>query len=334
MIYKEVTIYTPLINTAGYSTYFDKILNVTKELNKLSGQISVRFDNKNISSLDIKCLNHTDSAIKKLFPSNSKKRYDKHFIQFSSKYAIISKDDFDRKWTDFASFEYYVSWNVKMLIIYMNLAKPGAFQTSGGIMIVKEKIDKTSKKRQKFDSILSIVGDSLELRDKLKWPAIKNLKLKTVLDFLGNHWNAFEKLPNSRIQRALNAFSYLFHDAFRDTGNDLFYSVLGIESLFVTGHDNIQKQVDIKTQILFGRRIDFKKRFNELYDFRSRYIHGQLNISNQYFGDDLDDHLYETHLNPLFENACFAVLILIASIQKHIELNKTELEFEYKLKDG
>ena len=56
-------------------------------------------------------------------------------------------------------------------------------------------------------------------------------------------------------------------------------------------------------------------------------------ISNKYFGDDLDDQVFDSHLSPLFDNAGFAAIILLASIQKHIESNRTEFEFEHRLKE-
>lgn len=338
MIYKEVTIYIPLAITS-YTEYFGKISRIAKELENLSGKIQVKHDNREIAPLDIKYFYYTNSSIKKLFPPRSykfirRKFYSKHFIQFRSKITILNERDFDDRQDIYINFEYQVKSYVRVLLIYMNLAKPGGFKTTDGKVIIKEKLSRIEIKREKFEPILSIIGEALELREKLKWPPVKEFSIKQVFDFIENHWTAFQKTPNNRIQIALNAFSYLFHEDLVDNAaNDLFYSVLGIEALFVSGHDNIQKQVDKKTQILFGERTNFKKRFNELYDFRSRYIHGQLNIVNNYFTYRLDDEVYNSHMGPLYDNTCFAVMILLASIQKHIELNKSELEFEYKLKE-
>jgi len=338
MIYKEVTIYTP-ISLTSYTKYFGKISRIIKELERLSGYIKVKVDNQDISPIEIKYFYHTDPTIKKLFPPKfykllpRKKIYNKHFIRFKSRLTIADLKDFEKKEKFYYNLDYEVASFVRILIIYMNLAKPGGFKTSDGIIIIKEKLDRIEKRKEKFGPILSSIDEALELREELKWPPIKELPLKEVFDFIQGHWTAIQNIPNNRIERALNAFSYLFHENFsEDNASDLFYSVLGIEALFVSGHDNIQKQVDLKTQILFGERTNFKKRFNELYDFRSRYIHGQLNIVNRFFLDGMNDQIFNKHIEPLYNNTQFAILILVASIQKHIELNKIELEFEYKLK--
>lgn len=338
MIYKDVTIYTPISRTS-YTEYFGKISPAVKELERLSGYIKVKAGNEEISPLEIKYLYHTDPTIKKLFPPKvyrflpRRKFYYKHYIRFKSRLTITDPKDFQRKEKLYLNFDDEVASLVKILIIYLNLAKPGGFNTSDGKIIIKEKIDRIEKRKEKFSPILSKIGEALELRDELKWPPIKELPIKEVFDFIQGHWTAIQNIPNNRIERALNAFSYLFHKNFsEDNASDLFYSVLGMEALFVSGHDNIQKQVDIKTQILFGERTNFKKRFNELYDFRSRYIHGQLDIVNHFFLDGLNDQIYTKHMGPLYENTLFAIMLLVASIQKHVELKKTELEFEYKLK--
>jgi len=67
-----------------------------------------------------------------------------------------------------------------------------------------------------------------------------------------------------------------------------------------------------------------------LYDFRSRFIHGQLNLSNKYYADYTDS--IEQHLDKTYDNSSFAIAILIASIQKHMTLDKDELVFETVLK--
>ena len=69
----------------------------------------------------------------------------------------------------------------------------------------------------------------------------------------------------------------------------------------------------------------------QLYDYRSRYIHGQLNFINKYFTDDKQDKAIDQMLNT-YEKSAFAIAILVASIQKHIEYDKEEFEFELILK--
>jgi hypothetical protein len=219
-------------------------------------------------------------------------------------------------------------------LIYLNISKPGSFDSREGIVRTTEAIGKKIKvKKSVFPMLCNHIELSIFSNKDKDWPRLEELKIKETLEWIDNHWSAFNNIPKNRIQRAFNAFSYLFHDNLMDNSpSDLFFALIGIEALFVAGNESVQKQVDIKSQILLGERKSFKKQFNELYDFRSRFVHGQLNFINKYCLDDLDDDV-NNHLFKSYEHSGFASLILIAAIQQHIKLNKTDLEFELKLKN-
>lgn len=83
-------------------------------------------------------------------------------------------------------------------------------------------------------------------------------------------------------------------------------------------------------EIRFKWSIAFKNVFKELYGYRSRYIYGELNFINKYFVDDMSDAI--DFMSKTHEKSAFAISILLATIQKHVELNKEELEFELRIK--
>jgi hypothetical protein len=323
-VLRKVEIFIPFMDVETH-----KLDEAIKELCSLSGKFQIRFENKVFSSLRIEKVNKTSVEIKSTF--NSKRRkYVKYFLKFSSEYSLINKSFIK----DFMSFDYFAERYVRHFLIYSNVAIPGAFDTREGVIISKTIVGLAVEIEKKpFEMLATSLWDSLFIAEKYKWPKIQKLSILETLEFLQNHWSAFENLPVNRLQRALNAFSYLFHDNLGSNNHiDLFYSLIGIEALYVDGHDNVQKQVDKKSQILLGTRGEFKKVFGELYDFRSRYIHGQLNFLNKYYVNDLGEEV-GNHQSKAYDNASFAMALLIASIQKQIQLKKSELEFDIILKE-
>lgn len=56
----------------------------------------------------------------------------------------------------------------------------------------------------------------------------------------------------------------------------------GLEALYCQGNSNLPGQLNVKSTLLLGDRVSFKKDFNKMYDYRSRFVHGDLNFQDQY----------------------------------------------------
>lgn len=329
---KEVSVFVGINPTEFEDHFKQKFSTIAEEFERLSSIAFVTFDGRKLAPLTIAYLTQDEAIIARLFGREEIRRT-RHFLKFTALLKISSKKEWEENENHFLNFEYYVNSYIRLLLIYLNLAKPGAFHVHGGYSVIVEKIDVSKRRVDSFDPLLSILPESLHFQVELQWPPIKSYDLCDFYNWLTNHWQSFETRANNRLQRALNAFSYLFHDTLvHESDGDIFYSILGIEALFVVGKDGIQKQVDEKTQLLFGRRQQFQKRFSQMYDFRSRYVHGQLDLTNKFHVDDNNEESVDSHLRPLYENCCFAILILVASIQKHFELNKEHIDFELTLK--
>lgn len=334
MIKKIVEIYVPLMDGSEYEAYLGNHEDAIKEFIDLSGNIEVCFNKKPISSLKIKKLGRRSKEIKEIFKDKFLGSAISKFLKFSSEISILSKEDYKKKEEYFYSFNYFVKDYVIHLIIYSNLAKPGAFDTREGLMKTTEILEGTKIKIEEFHMLANSITNAVWLAQKYMWPPIKELPIKFSLDWLNNHWLSFENISENKIQRALNAFSYIFHNNLsseNDSPSDLFYALIGIEAIFVSGDNNIQGQVDQKTQLLLGPRKEYKKVFTELYAYRSRFIHGQLNFINKYYSGEEDITINQ--LLKTYEHSSYAIAILISAIQKHIEMDKNEFEYELILKN-
>lgn len=157
---------------------------------------------------------------------------------------------------------------------------------------------------------------------KLNWPKIKSLKIRETVEYLyKNNIDLYSKSKND-LHRAINAFTYVFGDRKNGDSEDLFWVMLGIESLLVEGNQNITYQFKEKTKIILGEPSDFKKKINKLYDYRSRLVHGESEIFPK-FNNNLDDAKDEHS-----DFVDFAISILISLIRELIYSNKIKFDFK------
>ncbi|HWJ29375.1 MAG TPA: hypothetical protein VNS32_22740 [Flavisolibacter sp.] len=324
---RKIEAYVPLMPPRTKYTK-ERFKECIIEIVNLSGQIPVRHKNKDLAFLEIEAIDLENEKLISLFEGKDNLDNFILVLKFTTSWELQEKSHQDPFW----SFGYYVTKTIQHLIICLNLVKPAVFDSRDGILIKTDTLpEKTDVEKEKIPMLCSCLDLALDLGDTYKWPPIREFEVSFVKDILENNWSAFEGVSGNRLQRAINAFSYIFHDNLHDNSYiDLFYSLIGIEALFVDGKDNVQRQVDAKSQLLLGERSIFKKKFNELYDFRSRYIHGQLNFTSKYYVGEENSQL---HKEKNFDNSCLGVLILLSSIQKHLEFGKSEIEFEYRIKE-
>lgn len=69
-----------------------------------------------------------------------------------------------------------------------------------------------------------------------------------------------------------------------------------------------------------------KKKIRDFYEIRSRFVHGELDISHPTNNDILDKSL-DSYTNNLLENYYFGFSIVLATIQKMIANNWNEIRF-------
>jgi hypothetical protein len=179
----------------------------------------------------------------------------------------------------------------------------------------------------KSEIILSTNMDAYEHSRIMNWPKIKNVKLTDTI----NWFNKFEIHPDFQskndLHRAINAFSHLFDNLKLDGSAQLFWVMLGIESLLVEGNQNITSQFKEKSILILGKPKEYSKRLSKLYDYRSKLVHGSSDIFPRHYSD------YESFEREYYKNLDFAVSILLALMRELIEKQKCNFEFELKLKE-
>jgi len=225
--------------------------------------------------------------------------------------------------------KFFIEKRLRDLIVGISIAKKGGIDYGQNpILFIDGKVYSS------LASSIHSIGYGVEHAAKIKWPKIRMLDLRTTLTWLNKYQSQMDSLSSDKIGRAINAYSNLFTDIGDNSySSTLFWTMLGLEALFSAGSDNVLNQVNLKSQVLLGKRKEFKKSFSEMYGYRSKFVHGALDINNKMVLHDRGERV-NTHWINYYENEHLAIAIIIATFQKLIMKNLTELDFdlEYKIR--
>ena len=221
------------------------------------------------------------------------------------------------------SVEYFEKRIIDFLLI-VNLARVGSLEINKGYIFVDNEFYKLS------ESLLNSIRLSVDLSNKIGWPKFDNLKIKDTWFWYLEKLKPVDCLSSTKIERAFNAYSNLYGISHGFEFEQLFWILLGLESIYVKGNSGITEQVRKKSQVFLGKDASLKKRLNQMYDFRSRFIHGEKNFPNK-FTKSVDLEEFDKFSNEIYDTINFSQAILIASLQKLIRLGWTNIDFDYKI---
>lgn len=106
---------------------------------------------------------------------------------------------------------------------------------------------------------------------------------------------------------------------------------MGIEALYARGTGSLQEQVRQKSQVVLGKQEDFKKVYNNMYNFRSRYIHGDLDFATNH-SLDMTDKIMKYN-KDIQDATYFAISMLGASLQELVIRDWSGFDFSYIVND-
>ena len=207
------------------------------------------------------------------------------------------------------------------LVLAANIAKAGIVQTDEADVFV----DGT-----RFGTVRSFHPDALGTGAMraldLGWPPIEELETKQVLRWFRGLEGYGSGLPKGPAGRALATVSHLLAGS---TELDLLWAVTGLEALYGGSHDSLAAQLIGKTRALFGEPASFKKRVSQMYDLRSRIVHGSVDLP-LIFGPDVEDAHLEQYRARRSEAADTALALLLASLQRLVKEGGYEFNFSYE----
>jgi hypothetical protein len=202
------------------------------------------------------------------------------------------------------------------------IAYQGVVRPTGNVWI----IDDSQYRADRYH--LSAVHDSIEfLRQNRAIPEV-DLEVDKVVQWTFAQNGMFQGYSDTPASRALNYFTRLFVNAFRnDELSDLVWALAGIEALLVEGGRSSTGQIREKLTALFGDSVDrlwLSKMIAASYDFRSRMIHGNRQLRS-FFRSNEDES--NKRFDEEYDSERFAIGMLVSLLRFVIARNLTEMNF-------
>lgn len=252
------------------------------------------------------------SAIKSKHP-NFHTKYIDDFLVLN----LTLKTKYLEKW----GFHIFVNNLIQKLSLLVNLSYATKVDFLEGVIYDNDEYVATT------ELLISTIDYAYQHADDMNWPRLKSVDFnKTVNWFVTNNIHLDGNSKN-KLHRAINAFSYLFSNLKEKDTSQLFWNMLGIEALLAEGTNSISSQIRVKSSLVLGEPLEYKKKLTKLYDYRSRFIHGDFNFPAKFSAD------FEIFEDEYWDYLTFSSSILLALIRKLIEKSENEYKFEYKLSD-
>lgn len=305
---------------------FDDYIIFKKEILELKCKDELlqllNFEQKKILSVDFEIENKETilktQQYKNLFGNKNPLRYlENDFLIINL--STIYKEDFLEDEVSMSIYEFVVESFISGLSLLINISYELSLDFLNG-HILNDKNEYLGKTNMVF----SHLDFAYEKSYKLKWPLLKGIKLEETINWFIKHNIVLDKSSNCKASRAINAFSQMFGKNDDPSSSFLFWSLLGIEALLAEGNSEVTNQIKTKCILLFGEPTEFKKKINQLYNYRSRFVHGDIDFPPKFYYND------EEFENEYWDYLFFSISILIALIRKLIKEDKTEFRFEYK----
>jgi hypothetical protein len=208
------------------------------------------------------------------------------------------------------------------VLMASNLARPGVLVSEGGAVFVD------GANWDRIPRWLNPIDASYDETKQINWPEYRELQFRKTWAWLADVPNLRSGFARSDLGRALAAWSYLFGDSIDSEypfGHGL-WAILGLEAIYGEGTELITRQLVEKTNAFLGKQIDHKSALEEMYSFRSRFLHGDIDFPyshRQFQGLGESDRFYDDSARPEW----FAIRVLTATLQKMADEGRYELSF-------
>jgi hypothetical protein len=226
-------------------------------------------------------------------------------------FRILANSEFEKRVSD--------------LLVMANISRLGAVELAHSFFV-------QDGYKHSFSGIPKMTGCSLQEAAQLaaeeKWPPLAPLKLEVVWRWILSRHEVLDGFDGTRIGRALCAFSRLFELSTADEPMQLLWALVGLEALYVEGKAELLQQVREKAQVFLGGQTAFKKNISQMYNFRSRFVHGDLDFPGLLLRQNARNEVSEFD-DELRRSISIAIALLASTIQEIIRRDWNGLQFQY-----
>lgn len=214
-----------------------------------------------------------------------------------------------------------VSEAVEAALFLSELAWPGGITTLEGLSVAENGTYPVTKKPAFYDLLAPGPEDP-------QWPELSLVSLSETLAWSKRVGFASEAFASSRIGKALASLSHVVQLGQLREGEVLFRAMQGLEAFYCDGIGDLRRQLSEKSGLWLGKWTDKKNIVGQLYDVRSKFVHGSGAI--EYCSHQRDawsenegakqEHAYAT---------TFAVRLLVATLQRCVTSGTTQIKWAY-----
>lgn len=214
----------------------------------------------------------------------------------------------------------YISHQV---VIACNIARPGSLNLSKGYMFVGDDYYRDMFGLMSDFNLLWAFGA------KVTWPKLKRLKVRSVWDWLNKLDDFRCGVGRTPLGKCLSALSFLFVNHFRqDSPLDDLWIIVALEAIFSS--NGSQKDIATKAEAVLGRSPTNLKWVQDLYQERSKLIHGGKALPFSISDGGVSDN-YEKSLQERMDLTHASLPCVLAVLQFMCQNGLYELKFATKL---
>ncbi len=214
------------------------------------------------------------------------------------------------------------------LLVMCNIARLGSIELADSVLVYQGESIWSSIPRMEGLA----VQEGARLAKTIGWPTICDLNCETAWSWASTRNSHLDGFDGTKVGRALCAFSRLFEPKTSDEPMQLLWALVGLEALYVKGKYELLQQVREKSQIFLGPQESFKKKITQMYDFRSRFVHGDLDFPGLCLMGDARKE-FAKYGDDLFDAIAIAVAVLAATLREIIRRGWSELAYTYSVSD-
>lgn len=230
---------------------------------------------------------------------------------------------------EFRNFE-YVTNLLHQLFLIMNLSVPGSCDFYSVIIRPFEAEHDTSSREVRLKLSGGVIESSTQLIDKMNWPEIHTIPVRNVMQWLEKIGFSRSSFAHSNTERAIFGLLYsCMHEKLDPT--TLIWLAQAMEALFNTPQVGIANTLKERAFLVLGEPHEnlnkVKKDINAFYNYRSRYVHGEIFLPNPIAISLVDDEALDKFYYELYQHLDLAMILIVASLQKLIVEDSSGFDF-------
>jgi hypothetical protein len=227
--------------------------------------------------------------------------------------------------------EYFIIRFIEMMYITMNIAAPGTFNIfQAELKCIESNTyemgpSNVSLSSNPFETFWETTG---ELNH---WPKVAFMPLIEVVDWYKSLDIILKAKASTNIQRCIFALINFGKGDGPFSPANLLWITHSLEALYDTPKDAVLNTLRNRIFLFLGEpathKNELRKKINTLYDLRSQFVHGSMEVAREPFFENIDRDLHEymKHLNDMCD---FGIMLLLATLQKIVSQKGKALTFK------